>query len=132
MLSYLFGLIQAFERAHGPLPLLVCLNTRHLQQLLNECPNLASGNHPMPLGFRISVLPEDALPHPKVMLLPAVTPMDCTPRHRPTTYSGAHRWSVPSFDQAPAETVRSSRPAVPAHNAIPRTDSVRRALRTPA
>ncbi len=131
MLSYLFGLIQAFERAHGRLPLLVCLNTRHLQQLLNECPHLASGNHPMPLGFRISVLPEDALPHPKVMLLPTVTPVDCAPRYRPTTYAGAHQ-SAPSFDQATAEAVRSSRPAVPAHNAIPRTDSVRPALRTPA
>jgi hypothetical protein len=132
MLSYLFGLIQAFERAHGRLPLLVCLNTRHLQQLLNECPCLASGNHPMPLGFRISVLPEDALPHPKVMLLPAVVPMDCAPRYQPTTSMGAHRWPASSSNQATTKAVRPSRPAAPAHSATPRRDSVHPALRTPA
>ena len=40
MLSYLLGLIQEFERSHGRVPVLVSLNTRHMQYLLQECPDL--------------------------------------------------------------------------------------------
>jgi hypothetical protein len=74
MLSYLLGLIQEFERSHGRLPLLVRLNTRHMKNLLDECPGLALSGVPFPFGFRISVLPEDELAHPVVTLLPALGP----------------------------------------------------------
>lgn len=72
MLSYILGIIQAFERTHGRLPLLVCLNTQHMQQLLDDCPGLADSNESTRLGFRISILPEESLSHPKVILLPVV------------------------------------------------------------
>lgn len=74
MLSYILGMIQAFERTHGRLPLLVCLNAQHMKQLLHDCPGLANNSDPDTLGFRISILPEDALSHPKVILLPAERP----------------------------------------------------------
>jgi len=70
MLSYLLGLIQEFERIHGQIPVLVCLNTRHMDYLLEECPDLVRDDEPFPFGFRISVLPEDELAHPVVSVLP--------------------------------------------------------------
>lgn len=74
MLSYILGMIQAFERTHGRLPLLVCLNAQHMQQLLDDCPGLADSHESTRLGFRISILPEESLPHPKVILLPVERP----------------------------------------------------------
>jgi hypothetical protein len=72
MLSYLLGLIQEFEGTHGRVPILVTLNTRHMEQLLRDCPNLSRDNEPFPFGFRISVLPECTLAHPVVSVLPVV------------------------------------------------------------
>ena len=72
MLSYLLGLIQEFERSHGRVPVLVSLNTRHMEYLLEECPDLVRDDEPFPFGFRISVLPEDELAHPVVSVLPVM------------------------------------------------------------
>jgi hypothetical protein len=72
LLSYLLGLIQQFERAHGRVPILLSLNARHLQLLLNECPELGCNDGPFPFGFRISVLPEEELAHPVVSLIPVM------------------------------------------------------------
>jgi hypothetical protein len=70
MLSHLLGIIQEFERNHGRRPQLVCLNQRHLRQLMEECPRLFDGDAAVPLGFRILMLPEADLPHPKAVWLP--------------------------------------------------------------
>jgi hypothetical protein len=69
MLSYLLGLIQEFERRHGRVPVLVSLNPRHMQYLLQECPDLVRDDEAFPFGFRISIVPEDELAHPVVSLL---------------------------------------------------------------
>lgn len=74
MLSYLLGLIQEFERTHGRVPILLSLNTRHMNYLLEECPNIAGKDEPFPFGFRICVLPEDELAHPIVSVLPVMWP----------------------------------------------------------
>ena len=74
MLSYILGLIQAFERIHGQMTLQVYLNTRHMQQLLDECPGLVNSSESASLGFHIGILSEDALPHPMVSVLPQGTP----------------------------------------------------------
>ena len=74
MLSYILGSIQAFERIHGRVPVLVGLNPRHLQQLLDECPGLINSGESATLGFRIALMPEDMLPHPQVSLLSAGGP----------------------------------------------------------
>ena len=75
MLSYLLGLIQEFERNHGRVPVLVSLNTRHMQRLMAECPNLNRDDTPFPFGFRISVHPVDELAHPVVSVLPDMRPV---------------------------------------------------------
>jgi hypothetical protein len=72
MLSYLLGLIQKFERSHGRVPVLVSLNARHMQYLLQECPDLILNDEAFPFGFRISVVSEDELAHPVVSVLPVM------------------------------------------------------------
>ena len=86
MLSYILGLIQAFERSHGRVPMQVCLNTRHMQRLLDECPGLANSNESSILGFHIGILPEDSLSHPKVVLLSG--DREAFWRGRPDHFSG--------------------------------------------
>lgn len=80
MLSYLLGLIQEFERIHGRVPVLVTLNARHMQYLLEECPDLARNDEPFPFGFRISVLAEGEVAHPMVSVLPVMRPAGERPR----------------------------------------------------
>lgn len=70
MFTYLLGIIHEFERKHGRRPQLVCLNTRHMRQFMEECPDLFDRQTAMPLGFRILVLPESELSHPKAVWLP--------------------------------------------------------------
>lgn len=70
MFSYLMGIVQEFERNHGRRPQAVCLNPRHMQQFMDECPDLFERDTYMPLGFRIVILPESELPHPKALWLP--------------------------------------------------------------
>lgn len=70
MLSYIMGLVQAFEHRHGVRPRMVCLNPRHLHQLLVEYPDIDHEKFCSRLGFRILVLPENDLPHPRVEWLP--------------------------------------------------------------
>ena len=70
MLSYILKIMQEFERAHGRRPHTICLNPRHMRQLMHECPDIFSERRPVPLGFRVVVLPEDELPHPKALWLP--------------------------------------------------------------
>ena len=70
MFTYLLQVIQDFERTHGHRPQVVCLNPAHMRQFMEECPDLFAQETAMPLGFRILVLPESELPHPKAMWLP--------------------------------------------------------------
>ena len=70
MFSYLLGIIQEFERKHGHRPQVVCLNPQHMRRFMEECPDLFDRETAMPLGFRIVVLPESDLAHPRAMWLP--------------------------------------------------------------
>jgi len=75
MLSYIMGLVQAFEYRHGFRPQMVCLNPRHLRQLLVEYPDIDHEKFFSKFGVRILVLPENDLPHPRVVWLPPIRPM---------------------------------------------------------
>jgi hypothetical protein len=70
MLNHILRIIDEFQRTHGRRPQLVCLNARHMQQFMEECPDLFDPKTAISLGFRIMVLPESELPHPKAVLLP--------------------------------------------------------------
>ena len=70
MLSYIMGLVQAFEHRHGVRPQLACLNPRHLRQLQEEYPDIDHEIFFHKLGIRILVLPENDLPHPCVEWIP--------------------------------------------------------------
>lgn len=72
MLSYILGLIYQFQRKHGRLPRLVCLNHRHLAELKSEHPDIFNRKQWPLLGFRIAVFSEYELPHPKVVWLPSM------------------------------------------------------------
>ncbi|HEX9811718.1 MAG TPA: hypothetical protein VGA88_06500 [Burkholderiales bacterium] len=74
MLSYILRIMQEFERAHGRHPQVIYLNTRHMRQLMNECPDLFREDRPVPLGFRIIELSEEELPHPRAAWLPPESP----------------------------------------------------------
>lgn len=74
MLSYLLRIMQEFERVHGRHPQVIYLNPRHMRHLEHECPDLFSDRRPVPLGFRIVVLPEEQLSHPKAAWLPPRMP----------------------------------------------------------
>lgn len=74
MFSYILGIIQEFERKHGRRPQVICLNPRHMRQFMTECPDLFEQETAMPLGFRIMVLPESELAHPKAVWLPPRRP----------------------------------------------------------
>jgi hypothetical protein len=89
MLSYILGLIHAFERRHGRQLLQLYLNARHMRQLMEECPGLADGERTLPLGFRIRILPEESLTHPRVV------PLECIAvPHRHMKEPGNHRPAV--------------------------------------
>jgi hypothetical protein len=74
--------MQEFERMHGRHPQVIYLNPRHMRHLMQECPDLFSERRPVPLGFRIVVLPEEELPHPKAAWLPARAPATRRPARR--------------------------------------------------
>lgn len=76
MLSYILGLIHAFEARHGQRPQLVYLNQHHLRQLLVECPWLNNTDDRPALGFRIVLISERELPQPRVVWMPSM------PRYR--------------------------------------------------
>lgn len=69
MFSRLLGVIQDFERKHGHRPQVICLNPRHMQLFMQQCPDLFEPETAMPLGFRILILPESELPNPKALWL---------------------------------------------------------------
>lgn len=79
MLSHILGLIEAFERTHGRRPQVIYLNAHHMHQLMAECPDLFDQRTAIPLGFRIVILPESELAHPKAVWLP--------PRQRETRHT---------------------------------------------
>jgi len=70
MFTDLLKLIQDFERTHGHRPQVICLNPTHMRQFMEECPDLFSPETAMPLGFRLVIVPESELAHPKAMWLP--------------------------------------------------------------
>lgn len=73
MLSYILRIMQEFERAQGRRPQVIYLNPRHMRELVHECPDLFNERRPVPLGFRVVVLSEKELPHPKAVWLPPRT-----------------------------------------------------------
>lgn len=86
MLSYILRIMQEFERMHGRHPQVIYLNPRHMHHLMHECPDLFSERRPVPLGFRIVVLPEKELSHPKAAWLPPRIPATRrTARHKKPT-----------------------------------------------
>jgi hypothetical protein len=70
MFAYLLKIIQDFEKRHGRRPQVICLNPLHMRQFMAECPDLFHPDTAMPLGFRILILPDSELPHPRPMRLP--------------------------------------------------------------
>ena len=74
MLSYILRIMQEFERTHGRHPQVIYLNSRHMRQLMNECPDLFREDRPVPLGFRIVELSEEELLHPRAAWLPEESP----------------------------------------------------------
>lgn len=69
MLRQILKIIEDYVRIHGRRPQVVCLNTRHMQMFMAECPDLFDKSTAIPLGFRILVLPESELAEPKAMWL---------------------------------------------------------------
>jgi hypothetical protein len=69
MLNYILKMIDEFQRTRGRRPQLVCLNPRHMQQFMAECPDLFDPKTAIALGFRIMILPEAVLPQPKAVWL---------------------------------------------------------------
>lgn len=74
MLRHILKLIEDYVRTYGRRPQVVCLNARHMQTFMAECPDLFDKNTAIPLGFRILVVPESELAEPKVMWLRRAKP----------------------------------------------------------
>lgn len=74
MFSYILRIIQEFEQTHGRRPQWICLNPRHMHQLMEECPDLFNQETAMPLGFRLMIVPESNLAHPRAVWLPPRKP----------------------------------------------------------
>jgi len=72
MLSYILGLISDYQRQHGRIPRLVYLNHRHVEQLKAEHPEIFTKDQWPSLGFRILIVSEYELPHPKVVWFPTI------------------------------------------------------------
>ena len=70
MLAFIMGMLQAYENTHGFRPQLVYLNQKHLTQLLTECPWLNIMEDRPALGFRIVLISEKELSHPKAVWIP--------------------------------------------------------------
>jgi len=70
MLAFIMGMLQTYETSYGFRPQLVYLNQKHLTQLLTECPWLNNIEDRPALGFRIVLISERELPHPRVVWLP--------------------------------------------------------------
>lgn len=85
MLSYILGLIDEFQRKHGGRrPQVVYLNPRHMHELMAECPDLFNQDTAIPLGFRIVIVSENELPHPKAVWLPHRRPVQRPKAHEGT------------------------------------------------
>lgn len=67
MFTYILRIIGEFQRTHGVRPQWICLNPRHMREFMEECPDLFDKETAMPLGFRIVIVPESELAHPKAM-----------------------------------------------------------------
>lgn len=92
MLNYILRILQEFEREQGRRPQVICLNPRHLRELLHECPDLFNRKRPVPLGFRVVVLSEKELPHPRAVWLPPRTAKKRPPaRRRGAAHAGGNR-----------------------------------------
>ncbi|MBE9516813.1 MAG: hypothetical protein IME93_07520 [Proteobacteria bacterium] len=70
MLAFIISMMQSYEKSHGVRPQLVYLNQKHLIQLLEECPWLQGMEDRPALGFRIVLISEKELPHPRVIWIP--------------------------------------------------------------
>ena len=90
MLSYILGIIEAFERRHGRRPQLVYLNAHHMQQFMEECPDLFDPSTAVPLGFRIVIVPASELAHPRAVWLPPR--VRATPPPQPDTGRALISW----------------------------------------
>ena len=73
MLSEILSVIREFEEGHGIRPTAVCLNTRHMLELMDEWADLFDGSQPLALGVRFVVVAERDAPCPKALAAPAST-----------------------------------------------------------
>ncbi|HEY6111906.1 MAG TPA: hypothetical protein VIV62_05280 [Chthoniobacterales bacterium] len=69
MLNEILKVIEEFQRTRGRRPQVVCLNPRHMQRFMEECPDLFDPKTAISLGFRIVILPESELTQPKAIWL---------------------------------------------------------------
>jgi hypothetical protein len=70
VLSQILSVIEGFERTHGCPPAAVCLNTRHMLELMDEWADLFDGQ-PLALGVRLVVVAESEAPLPQALGAPA-------------------------------------------------------------
>ena len=74
MLDHLLQTAQAYERKHGKPPEVVYINPHHFETLFRYHPELFSIKHPIPLGFRLIIVPGSRLTHPEAAVLTASRP----------------------------------------------------------
>jgi len=68
MLDQILQSVQAFETRHGMSPDIICINPFHYEGLRRYHPDLFDSDEPVPLGFRLVIVPASVLPHPEAAL----------------------------------------------------------------
>jgi len=68
MLDQILQSVQAFENQHGMSPDIIYINPFHYEGLRRYHPDLFGSDEPVPLGFRIVIVPANILPHPEAAL----------------------------------------------------------------
>ena len=65
MLSYIINIYQNYRRVHGQNPNTIYLDKKHYAALCEDVPMLNDESYELDLGFKILILPEESLPHPR-------------------------------------------------------------------
>lgn len=71
MLDYILNTAQTFEREHGIAPDVIYINPLHYEQLTRYSPELFAPGSRLNLGFRLVIVPANALAHPQASMLSA-------------------------------------------------------------
>lgn len=71
VLSEILSVIEKFEKTHACRPAAVCLNTRHMLELMDEWADLFDGSRPLAQGVRFVVVAQHEAPRPRALPLPA-------------------------------------------------------------